>query len=207
MLSPPSISRSRVVARSRFQLLDFCLCDPYRLKQFDFCRRALYGTAKLQASFLLTLHAAGGNHSVARRFDLRGFRLGTKHQRTSHRHRSKCGHSRLLAVPPWVRALCSRTSWSQCRSMRNGRGHKQPLGELRDENRWLDALKSWTTPCASGLLALIFKEWFGTFERCVLESLSKIESLPQKQRIGETRAWVRTKKRLERESTLRSSLT
>jgi hypothetical protein len=64
----------------------------------------------------------------------------------SHRlnHR-KCGHSRLLPVPPWVRALCSRTSWSQCRSMRNCRRHKQPLGELRDENSWLDALKSWTT--------------------------------------------------------------
>lgn len=57
------------------------------VKQFDFCRRLLYGTAKLQAFFLLTLHAAGGNHSVSRRFDLRGFRLGTKHQRTSHRHR------------------------------------------------------------------------------------------------------------------------
>jgi hypothetical protein len=41
-------------------------------------------------------------------------------------------------------------------------------------------------PCASGLLALIFKEWFGTVDRCVLESLSKIESLPEKQRIGET---------------------
>ena len=75
------------------------------VRQFDFCRRALYGTAKLQASFLLTLHAAGGNHSVFRCFDLRGFPLGTRHQRTcrrlihlipahdSHRrnHR-KCGH-------------------------------------------------------------------------------------------------------------------
>jgi hypothetical protein len=28
-------------------------------------------------------------------------------------------------------------------------------------------------PCASGLPALLFKEWFGTGDRCVLESLSK----------------------------------
>lgn len=49
-------------------------------------------------------------------------------------------------------------------------------------------------PGASGLLALIFKEWFGTVDRCVLESLCKIESLPEKQRIGEIRACVKIKK-------------
>ena len=36
------------------------------INKIDFGRRALYGTSKLQASFLLTLHAAGGNRSVPR---------------------------------------------------------------------------------------------------------------------------------------------
>ena len=49
-------------------------------------------------------------------------------------------------------------------------------------------------PGASGLLALIFKEWFGTVDRFVLESLCKIESLPEKQRIGEIDAWLKRKK-------------
>jgi hypothetical protein len=71
--------------------------------------------------------------------------------------------------------------------------------DLEDSRKCLNLVKSprirgLDYPGASGLLALIFKEWFGTVDRCVLESLSKIESLPEKQRIGEIRAWVRTKK-------------
>ena len=49
-------------------------------------------------------------------------------------------------------------------------------------------------PGASGLLALIFEEWYGTVDRCVLESLRRIESLPEKPRIGEIRAWVKIQK-------------
>ena len=46
-------------------------------------------------------------------------------------------------------------------------------------------------PGVSGLLALIFKQSFGTVDRCVLESLYSIESLPEKQAIGEIRSWLR----------------
>src|SRR5215469_6938201 len=46
---------------------------------------------------------------------------------------------------------------------------------------------------ASGLLALLFKDWFGTADTCILESLRRIESLPEKRKIGEIRAWVKTK--------------
>src|ERR1700722_16355463 len=42
-------------------------------------------------------------------------------------------------------------------------------------------------PGASGLLALIFKEWFGAVDHLVLESLA------EKQRIREIRAWVKIK--------------
>jgi hypothetical protein len=71
--------------------------------------------------------------------------------------------------------------------------------DLEDSRKCLNLVKSprirgLDYPGASGLLALIFKESFGSVDRCVLESLSKIESLPEKQRIGEIRAWVRTKK-------------
>jgi hypothetical protein len=71
--------------------------------------------------------------------------------------------------------------------------------DLADSRKCLDLVKSprirgLDCPGASGLRALIFKEWRGTVDRCVLESLSKIESLPEKQRIGEFRAWVRTRK-------------
>jgi hypothetical protein len=71
--------------------------------------------------------------------------------------------------------------------------------DLADSRKCLNLVKSpgirgRDYPGASGLLTPIFKEWFGTVDRCVLESLSKIESLPEKQRIGEIRAWVRTKK-------------
>jgi hypothetical protein len=71
--------------------------------------------------------------------------------------------------------------------------------DLVDSGKCLNLVKSprirgLDYPGASGLLALIFKEWFGTVDRSVLESLSEIEFLPEKQRIGEIRAWVRTKK-------------
>lgn len=71
--------------------------------------------------------------------------------------------------------------------------------DLEDSRKCLNLVKSpgirgLDYPGASGLLALIFKEWFGTVDRCVLESLSKIESLLEKQRIGEIRAGVKTKK-------------
>lgn len=46
-------------------------------------------------------------------------------------------------------------------------------------------------PGASGLLAVIFKKWFGTVDKCVLESLYAIESLPEKQAIGEIRSWLK----------------
>ncbi|MGC2325719.1 MAG: hypothetical protein WA604_03330, partial [Candidatus Sulfotelmatobacter sp.] len=71
--------------------------------------------------------------------------------------------------------------------------------DLEDSRKCLNLVKSprirgLDCPGASSLLALIFRQWFGTVDRCILESLSKIESLPEKQRIGEIRAWVRTKK-------------
>ncbi len=71
--------------------------------------------------------------------------------------------------------------------------------DLADSRKCLNLVKSprirvLDYPGASGLLALIFKEWFGIVERCVLESLCKIESLPEKQRIEEIRAWVKIKK-------------
>ena len=47
--------------------------------------------------------------------------------------------------------------------------------------------------CASGLLALLFKEWFGTADSCILESLWTIESLPEKRKMQEILAWVNTK--------------
>jgi hypothetical protein len=46
-------------------------------------------------------------------------------------------------------------------------------------------------PGASGLLALIFKEWFGTADRFVVESLSEIESLQERQRIREIDFWLK----------------
>jgi hypothetical protein len=71
--------------------------------------------------------------------------------------------------------------------------------DLADSRKCLNLVKSprirgLDYPGASGLLALIFKEWFGTVDRCALESLSKIESLREKQRVGEIRAWEKTKK-------------
>ena len=63
-------------------------------EQFDFCRRALYGTAKLKPSFLLTLHAGPGNHSVSRRFLIfTVFAWAQEHQRASHRHRHRSSGS------------------------------------------------------------------------------------------------------------------
>jgi hypothetical protein len=69
--------------------------------------------------------------------------------------------------------------------------------DLADSRKCINLVKSLRIkrldyPGASGPRALIFKEWFGTVNRCVLESWSKIEALPEKQRIGEIRAWVRT---------------
>jgi hypothetical protein len=48
-------------------------------------------------------------------------------------------------------------------------------------------------PGASGL-ALIFEKWFGTVDRCVLESLYAIESLPEKQAIAEIHSWLKRNK-------------
>jgi hypothetical protein len=53
-------------------------------------------------------------------------------------------------------------------------------------------------PCASGLLTLIFKEWLGTLTGAFLSLCPRPTPSPEKQRIGEIHAWVRTKK-LERE--------
>ena len=47
--------------------------------------------------------------------------------------------------------------------------------------------------CASGLLALLFKEWFGTADSCILESLWTIESLPEKRKMQEILAWLNTR--------------
>jgi len=86
--------------------------------------------------------------------------------------------------------------------MRNGRGHKPPL-DLRDENRWLDALnRDWVTPTVSKKRDT---------DRSVLESLSRIESSPGKQRIGEIFALGKDKVGKDKERrervTLCSSLT
>ena len=54
-------------------------------------------------------------------------------------------------------------------------------------------IRAWDYPGASGLLAVVFKESFGTADTCILESLWKIESLPEKGKMREIRAWVRTK--------------
>ena len=71
--------------------------------------------------------------------------------------------------------------------------------DLADSRKCLNLVKSprirgLDYPGASGLLALVFKEWFGTVDSFVLDSLCKIESLPEKQRIREIRAWVKIKK-------------
>jgi hypothetical protein len=59
------------------------------------------------------------------------------------------------------------------------------LWDLRDENGWLDALsRDWVNPTVSKNRDK---------DRCVLESLSKIESSPEKQRIGATRALAKDK--------------
>lgn len=71
--------------------------------------------------------------------------------------------------------------------------------DLADSRRCLNLVKSprirvLDYPGASGLLALIFEEWYGAVDRCVLESLCKVEALPEKPRIGEVRAWVKIQK-------------
>jgi hypothetical protein len=71
--------------------------------------------------------------------------------------------------------------------------------DLADSRKCLNLVKSprirgLDYPGASGLLALIFEEWYGTVDRCVLESLCKIEALQEKPRIGEIRAWVKIQK-------------
>jgi hypothetical protein len=75
--------------------------------------------------------------------------------------------------------------------------------DLEDSRKCLNLVRSprirgGTTRVHRGLRALVSKEWFGTVDRCVLESWSRIESLPEKQRIGEIRAGVEDKERLER---------
>ena len=60
--------------------------------------------------------------------------------------------------------------------------------DLRDSRKCLNIVKrirGLDYPGASSLLAVIFKKWFGTVDRGVLESLYAIESLPEKQAIGE----------------------
>jgi hypothetical protein len=54
-------------------------------------------------------------------------------------------------------------------------------------------------PGASGLLALLFQEWFGAANTRVLSSLCKIDSLPEKRKMREVCRWV-TKKHDWRES-------
>jgi hypothetical protein len=46
-------------------------------------------------------------------------------------------------------------------------------------------------PGASGLLALLFKGWYGTVDKYVVESLCEINSLPQRERIREISAWLK----------------
>jgi hypothetical protein len=71
--------------------------------------------------------------------------------------------------------------------------------DLADSRKCLNLVRSprirgLDYPSASGLLALMFKEWYGSVDRGVLESLCKIEALPEKSRIGEIRAWVKVQK-------------
>jgi len=70
--------------------------------------------------------------------------------------------------------------------------------ELADARKCLNLVRSprirgLDYPGASGLLAMLFKEWFGTADACILESLGKIESLPEKLKMHEIRASVRTR--------------
>jgi hypothetical protein len=83
--------------------------------------------------------------------------------------------------------------------------------DLADSGKGLNLVKSpgirgLDYPGASGQLALIFKEGFRTVDHLVLESLCRIKSSPEKQRIREIRAWVK-RKRDWRESTHWWSLT
>lgn len=48
-------------------------------------------------------------------------------------------------------------------------------------------------PGASGLLALLFRKGFGAADNCVLGSLCRIESLPEKRELRDVRKWVTTK--------------
>ncbi|HVN21329.1 MAG TPA: hypothetical protein VMU05_21260 [Dongiaceae bacterium] len=70
--------------------------------------------------------------------------------------------------------------------------------ELADARKCLSLVRSARIrgldyPGTSGLLSLLFKEWFGTADICILESLRKIQSLPEKRKVREIRAWVKTK--------------
>lgn len=46
-------------------------------------------------------------------------------------------------------------------------------------------------PGASGLIAVIFKKWFGTVDKFMVESLAEVESLPERQRVREIDAWLK----------------
>src|SRR5215469_360347 len=76
--------------------------------------------------------------------------------------------------------------------------------ELSDARECLNLVRSpafgvWTTQGASGLLALLFKEWFGTADPCILESLWKIESLARKTDDARNPCLCKDKERLARE--------
>jgi hypothetical protein len=92
----------------------------------------------------------------------------------------------------------TRTALSICISAKRSLAAIDGL-DLADSGKCLNFVKSpqirgLDYPGASGLLAPIFKEWFGAVDHLVLESLCKSESLPEKRRIREIRARVKIKK-------------
>ena len=69
--------------------------------------------------------------------------------------------------------------------------HELDLADSRKCLNIVKRIRGLDYPGASSLLAVIFKKWFGTVDRGVLESLYAIESLPEKQAIGEIRSWLK----------------
>jgi hypothetical protein len=74
--------------------------------------------------------------------------------------------------------------------------------ELADIRKCLKLVKSPQIkglgyPGASGLLAILFKQWYGTVDRMVVESLCEIDLLPERQRIHEIDAWLKSKREWE----------
>ncbi len=71
--------------------------------------------------------------------------------------------------------------------------------ELADIRRCLKLVKSPQIKClgypgASGLLAVLFKGWYGTVDRMVVDSLCEVESLPETERVREIDTWLKSKK-------------